>query len=107
MKKYLWGIVLTLGSAILLFLNIFFFTGCNLTPPKKDDFKIEYTYEKAFCDYLNQENPDKSSCIGYFEIIKEKEKEQRYIDRLKFCLDSENRPERWDFEKCVLFINQK
>jgi len=85
---------------------IVFFTGC-ISAPDKDDFPLPYTYEKAYCDYANQKNPDKSNCNGYLSIIENREKEKRFYDRNKFCLDPTNRPKHYDWEKCVLFLNQK
>jgi len=85
---------------------IVFFAGC-ISAPDKDDYNNDFAYYQAYCLYLNQKNQDKSSCSGFYEIIRDREKEKRFYDRLKYCRDEKHWPDRWDFDKCTLYLNQK
>lgn len=87
---------------LFLFLFCCLFLFSCLSQPDKKDFqgRPDACYDFAMCMYMNQKNPDKSVCVDYA-------KECRAYGRFNFCKDSKNLPERVDFEKCVLYLNQK
>lgn len=74
--------------------------GCYTEPPKKENYSVSSCYRFADCLYQNQKNPDKSVCLSFGM-------ECNSWERFLFCKDDVNRPDRIDFEKCWLYLNQK
>jgi len=85
----------------LIIVILIMMTGCT-TPPDKKNYigQPDACYLFSECMYFNQKNPDKSACLDYA-------KECRSFGKFNFCKDSKNLPDRMDFEKCWLYLNQK
>lgn len=73
--------------------------GCQ-SRPDREDYTNTSCYLFAECLYRNAENPDKSICAPFAQ-------ECRAYDRFEFCKNPANLPERIDFDKCMLLLNQK
>ena len=73
-------VLVTGGSILVLVTGIFFAgfaTGGCVSPPKRKDFATEECYCMAWCIFMNQKNPDKSSCVGLIDECREANKEIR------------------------------
>lgn len=73
-----------------------------MSAPDTEDYagRPNACYDFADCLYRNEKNPDKSVCS-------DTGKECRAWERFAFCKDEKNRPDKMDFEKCWLLLNQK
>jgi hypothetical protein len=102
-------VILKIVEEFLIFLLPFIFiicvaaflvslAGCQ-EPPVKNEYTNNACYLFAECMYRNEKNPDKSVCAPFGQ-------ECRAIDRFIFCRDTPL-PERIDFDKCWLLLNQK
>lgn len=96
-EKKLVTLIIILSIVAILILML----GCT-TPPDKKDYvgRPDSCFDFAACMYLNMKNTDKSICADYA-------KECRAYSRFNFCKDEKNLPDRVDFEKCNLYLNQK
>jgi hypothetical protein len=85
---------------LIILIPIIFLIACNSAPPDAKDFNIDACYQFARCMYDNQKNEDKSICVPLSS-------ECRAFQRFEYCKNPENLPERMDFDKCWLLLNQK
>ena len=110
MKKYLWGIVFTIGLIILVGLNIFLFNGCSSPPEilknKKGEIIESYACFKArYCGWENRKNKDKTACV-------DDNKECRAYNRFEYCKTDKNLPvdksgDKMKFQSCWDKLNSK
>lgn len=93
-KKILFGIILVLIGILALVFNC----GCLSMPECKGELPACCDWYR--CMYLNQKNPDKSSCMSAGS-------ECRAYRRYIFCKDEKNYPDGVNFDRCGLYLNQK
>ena len=98
------GSLIGVVAVLILLAGTFFFIsniGCMSAPEHKDYIgRPNSCYDFADCLYRNKDNPDKSVCVDL-------SKECRAIERFEYCKNDNMRPEKMDFEKCWLYLNQK
>lgn len=91
---------------LICFSMIFFLCSINCqSAPEKKDYIHDECFVALDCMYRINSDKDKAICSLLIESCRDALKEQRGIDRLRFCRDF--KPAGMSESECRLWLNQK